>query len=212
MSLIDLSSHPDVAPAPLLATQRSVVAARWLRLMMVCAVLVGSGGVRWWQARRVGAVLERGQELAFPAGGAADDPGDWRGEDATLDPQIARRTGATDLIIRRYVDQGTGAAVEVIVLYGPAVEMYIHMPEVCYPAAGYAQVGRPRPAGRSRRGGVGRRRSGRWSIAKGEGGQADLQEVYYSWRYQRPLDPRRSARRSSSSGSPACTRSTWRGA
>ena len=78
-----------------------------------------------------------------PVQGAAASSAPGRGSDTKLDPLIARGTGADQIVTRRYVNQDTGVDIDVILLYGPAVEMYIHAPEVCYPAAGYAQVAGP---------------------------------------------------------------------
>ena len=115
----------------------------WIRVVLVCAVLVGSGGIRSWQAWKVSASLEQGKKSSFSLKELPLTLGSWQGEDAILDPQIARRTGASDAIFRRYVDQTTGTTVEVIVLYGPAVELFIHMPEVCYSGAGYSKSAGP---------------------------------------------------------------------
>ena len=151
-------------------------------MALVCTLLVGSGEVRWWQARRVGALLEEGKKSPFPLKSLSPTLGSWQGEDATLDPQIARRTGATDAIFRRYVNQSTGASVDVIVLYGPAAEMFIHMPEVCYPGAGYTQSAGPDQRIIAHGGVQAPFRS--LVFVKGQGAQTDLEEVYYSWRYQ----------------------------
>ena len=107
--------------------------------------------------------------------------GTWRGESVALDPKIARGAGATDIITRRYVDQRTGAAVDVIVLYGIPTEVYQHSPEVCYPSAGFERIEGP---GR-RTITAGRLEAPFFSLvySKGEGGQAGLHEVYYAWRY-----------------------------
>ena len=44
---------------------------------------------------------------------------------------------------RIYTDQRTGVKLNVIVLYGPATKVYIHSPEVCYPASGFRQIEGP---------------------------------------------------------------------
>jgi hypothetical protein len=150
--------------------------------LLVCAVLVASGGVRSWQAWKVDALLEKGKKYAFPLTELPLTLGSWQGEDTSLDPQIARRAGASDAIFRRYVDQATGAAVEVIVLYGPAVELFFHTPEVCYRGAGYTQLD-----GRDQRvissGGM-EAPFRSLVFVKGQATEAERVEVYYSWRYQ----------------------------
>ena len=114
--------------------------------------------------------------------------GPWKGKDTELDPLIARATGADQIVTRRYVNQDTGATIDVILLYGPAVEMYIHAPEVCYPAAGYAQVAGPDVRAIKSGAGVGAR-SGRWSTPRARGAPGELQEVYYSWWYDGRWSP-----------------------
>jgi EpsI family protein len=159
-----------------------VAGAFWLRVVLVCALLVSSGAVRLWQARRVHDTLEAGRTSAFPLKELPLTLGSWRGADAILDPRIARHTGASDAVFRRYVDQDTGATVEVIVLYGPAVELFIHAPEVCYAGAGYTQSGVPERRVVTARGVTAPFQS--LVFEKGQRGDADILEVYYSWRHQ----------------------------
>ena len=121
MSIIDVSVEPNAntTPAVPLTGQPGCARARsagwWVWLGLACLALAVSGGVRWWQARQVAAVLEEGRTSPFPLDELPMVLGDWRGEPTDLDPKIARRTGATDLVTRRYVDQRTGATVEAIV-------------------------------------------------------------------------------------------------
>jgi hypothetical protein len=189
MSIISASINESIEISKLsnkgAAPRRSV--ARRARVALACAVLALSGGVRWWQVRQVEAVLRDGRTAPFPLETLPMVLGDWRGEETTIDPKIARRTGATDLMTRRYVDQRTGATLEAIILYGPTTEVYGHAPEVCYQAAGYEKVAGPEARAI---------KSGSLEVpfrslvySKGEGGQADLHEVYYSWRFTRHWSP-----------------------
>jgi EpsI family protein len=150
--------------------------------VLVCALLVSSGAIRLWHARRVRETAESGRTSAFPLKELPLTLGNWRGADAILDPRIAQHTGASDAVFRRYVDQATGATVEVIVLYGPAVELFIHTPEVCYSAAGYTQSGVSGRRVVTTRGVAAPFQS--LVFEKGQGGDADILEVYYSWRHQ----------------------------
>lgn len=197
MSIIDTSVEPNMAMAafvpapppspsePAHEGRRGV--GRWVRVGLACLILAASGGVRCWQTRRVEAVLEGGRVAPFPLEELPMTLGDWRGETTALDPKIARRTGATDLVTRRYVDQRTGATVEAIVLYGPSTEVYGHIPEVCYLAAGYEKVAGPDT--RTVRAGTPGVPFRALLYSRGEGGQAELHEVYYSWRYQTHWSP-----------------------
>ena len=100
---------------------------------------------------------------------------------------IARATGADQIVTRRYVNQDTGATVDMILLYGPAAEVYVHAPEVCYPAAGFAQVSGPEV--RPIKSGPTRAPFKALVYSKGEGGPGELQEVYYSWWYHGGWSP-----------------------
>ena len=159
----------------------------WARVALACAVLVASGGARWWRARRIDAVLEQGKQSPFPLKDLPLTLGDWRGEPATPDPEIVRTTGATDFTFRRFVNQSTGVALEVYVLYGPAVDLFLHAPENCYPAAGFAaEAGRRRAHGR---GGPAPGPVPDPGLRARGGARTDLQEVYYSWRFQGRWSP-----------------------
>jgi hypothetical protein len=194
MSITHLSAEPNAAVSLSTSTSRSGAraetgrsGARWVRLALVCAIVAGSGAVRWWQARRVEAVLRDGRTAPFPLHELPMVVGSWRGQQIEIDPRIARRTGATDLITRRYVDQRTGATLEAIILYGPSTEVYGHVPEVCYKAAGFDKVAGPEA--RSIRVGNQKVPFRTLVYTRGEGGEADLHEVCYSWRYSDHWSP-----------------------
>ena len=168
---------PPPPPAPAAARPAWTPAA----VALACALLAGSGALRLWQARRVEARLERGRASPVPLARVPLELGPWRGRSEALDPRIARRTGQTDHVFRTYVDTRTGVALDVIVLYGPAVELKEHAPEQCYPAAGFAIVEGPSPqAVPTPRGAV---PFHALIVTKGEGGAAQRQEIYYTWRY-----------------------------
>jgi hypothetical protein len=78
------------------------------------------------------------------------------------------------------VHELTGVGVDVLVLYGPAT--IAHRPEVCYPGAGYTLVDGPRVCQFDT---GGRENASFFSLifAKGEGGAADRQQVFYALRY-----------------------------
>ena len=140
-------ADPRPAPTPAPAAGRS---SRGLLACaaLACALLLASGGVRWMQARAVEARLGRDKESPFPLESLPMAVGDWSGEKTELDPLIVARTGSNDLITRRYVNQATGVALDVIVMHGPASEVFVHSPTNCYPRAGYNASGdTARPAG-----------------------------------------------------------------
>ncbi len=193
MSATDLSTpppSPSAPPRPARAARAPWAGAAWvwLRVALACAILVGSAAIRKGQSDRIKQRLESVRR--GPAIRLAEIPnalGPWKGKDTVLDPLIARATGADQIVTRRYVNQDTGAAIDLILEYGPAVEMYVHSPEVCYPAAGYAQVAGPD----TRQIKVGKTAAPFRSLvySKGEGAPGELQEVYYSWWYEGRWNP-----------------------
>jgi Protein of unknown function (DUF3485) len=154
----------------------------WVRLAVVAAILAASGGTRLWQERRLERTLRAGRISPFRLAELPMDLDSWKGHDAAMDPRIVRGSGSTDMITRRYVNQRTGVAIDVVVLYGPTSEMFIHTPEFCYPAAGFdpltGTVERPIVVE-----GAGTVPFRSLAFTKGEGGLADTQEVYYSLWY-----------------------------
>jgi hypothetical protein len=157
------------------------------RAAIVVAILVGSGGVRWWQARRVEARMDAGRERQFKLDEIPLTLCDWAGERSEMDERIVRATGSDELITRRYVDGRTGVVLDVIVLYGPTSEIFIHSPEVCYPKAGFGshektvdrtlEIGDVKATFRS------------VAYAKGDPGSREIQDVYFSWRYNGDWTP-----------------------
>jgi hypothetical protein len=160
----------------------------WVRLALALTLLGASAGARAWQARRVDLVLRAGRVPPFPLAELPRTLGDWEGRDETFDPRIAQNAGCTDIVTRSYVHRRTGTRLEVLLLYGPATDVKVHTPENCYAAAGYTQRTGPEPRTVKSEGGqvypfhalV---------CTKGEGGRADTQEVYYTWRYEAHWTP-----------------------
>jgi hypothetical protein len=192
MSTADLTIAPEVDEPSTGGGRRSPrPLGVWARVVLGCALLAGSGALRYWQQARIEKGLKDGKVSPVPLEGLPKTLGDWEGRDEELDPQIARLTGSTDHVFRTYVDGRTGVALDVIVLYGPAVEMKLHAPEQCYPAAGYETAEGPDyRAIETERGDI---PFCSLVFTKGEGGQAERQEVYYTWRYGGRWTPHRGA-------------------
>ncbi len=173
---------PPEAPA---ARARGV----WVQVALAVAVLAASGAARGWQSSRVDQVLREGRKSPFALKDIPMQLGPWVGQDEPVDEQIVRITGSTDSIFRSYQNQNTGQRVHVLVLFGPSVAMFGHIPEVCYPASGFDMVRDPKmhtvqspSTGAS------------WPFrelvyTKGEGGQSELQHVYYTWRQSNRWNP-----------------------
>jgi EpsI family protein len=154
----------------------------WVRLAVVAAVLAASGGIRLWQEHRLGQTLRQGRISPFPLVELPMNLGYWKGQDITMDPRLVRRTGSSDVITRRYINQRTGVTIDAVILYGPTSDMFIHTPELCYPAAGFEPLSdtSERPIVVE---GVGTVPFRSLAFTKGEGGLTDMQEVYYSLWY-----------------------------
>jgi EpsI family protein len=184
MSAADVSRAPAPVSSPVVRPARGAPlnGSSWFRVGLACAILLASAGVRYGQMRRIEGELAAGRlRPKFDLEQLPINFGVWKGESAKIDPQIVRGTGAEQIITRRYVNQDTGTAVEVIVLYGPAADVYQHAPEICYPAAGFTQAGGPDDL--VIQAGPYQAPFRALVYSKGDGAQADLQEVYYSWWY-----------------------------
>lgn len=165
-----MPTEPPGSPAT--ADPRAAAA----RVAAAVALLLGSLALREAQASRVDARLRDGRTPPFALAGLPMRVGHWSGTDEAMEPRIARATGCTDHVFRTYTDARTGTRLGVIVLYGPATEVFIHAPEQCYPAQGYALAEGPEArevGGRSYRSMV---------FEPGPRGVGARQEVYYSWR------------------------------
>jgi Protein of unknown function (DUF3485) len=149
---------------------------------IACALVLASGAVRWWQVRRVDATMNAGlNERQFKLDEIPLTLGHWTGVKTEMDQRIVAATGSHELITRHYTDSDTGVGIDVIVLFGPSSDIFIHTPELCYPKAGFtshaAAVDRTLDCG-----GV---EAGCRSVAyvKGDSGSRDIQDVYFTWRY-----------------------------
>lgn len=182
MSSIETPAPPQVAQVQAPAPARPRRWRYWAGVALTCLALGASGATRLWQEQQVEVLLEEGRKSPFPLEEMPMNLGPWKGQATKLDPQVAAGTGSVDNVFRRYVNQLTGAAVDVIVLYGPTTNMFIHSPEICYPAAGY-QLGAG-PDARMIPIGEGRSAPFRALVyTKGDSGVSIRQEVYFAWRY-----------------------------
>lgn len=190
MSVTDLPTRPELSDS--LSPARRGLGVIWVRVGLVCALLVGSGALRAWQGQRI----QRSMEADLRARVALDQVpltlgsfGEWKGETREMDPEIARNTGADQVVTRRYTNSNTGVTIDVILLFGPARYMFIHAPTTCYPKAGFsARLG---PEGRLVKDSADKGHTPRFEpvpfaaviYGKGEGGFEIRQEVYWTWRY-----------------------------
>ncbi len=179
------TSAPEASPSPTPA--RPSAARLWALTALAVALLGTSGAVRAWQAHGVDQELRQGQKSPFPLAEIPTTLGDWEGVDEPLDPQIARGTGCTDYAFRTYQNRKTGVRIGLIALYGPAEEVHLHAPSLCYPTAGYGVL--EDTEGRAIRAGDASYPFKVATYAKGETGLADRQKVYWTWRYDGSWNP-----------------------
>jgi hypothetical protein len=182
MSTTDLTVAPSAVERPRVPESRTGAGVPWSRVAVACAILLAAGLVRWWQERQVNVVIESGQVSPFPLKELPTTLGSWRVPDKreeTLDPEVVQVTKCVDYLKRHYVNDQTGVAVEVLVLYGPST--IAHIPEVCYPGSGYQLVNGPNVRLFPVAGGEASFNS--LIFAKGEGGAAERQQVFYALRY-----------------------------
>jgi Protein of unknown function (DUF3485) len=180
MSTTDLTVAPSAVERPL--ASRTGTGISWSRVALACAILIAAGLLRWWQEQRIQAVIETGKVSPFPLKSLPMTLGSWRvpgDKEGTLEPEIVQATQSVDYIQRHYVNEQTGVGVDVLVLYGPST--IAHVPEVCYPGAGYKQIDAPRSRVFPVVGGQAEFTS--LIFAKGEGGAVDRQQVFYALRY-----------------------------
>jgi hypothetical protein len=121
--------------------------APWTWMVVTCVMLGISGGVRFWRDYEFRALAEEYANCPFPLKDFPRELGNWRGvdgSDAQLDPLIARLAGSSDHLIRTYVDEKSGERVTALVLYGPALNVYGHSPEQCYPSTGFTALREPK--------------------------------------------------------------------
>lgn len=175
-----------VAPTPAVPASRA--GATWLRVALAVALVAVSGALRYAQESRVRRTMIMGRESPFPLESIAKRIGPWEGKDEKLDSDIARATGSTDRVFRIYTDRRTGVRLNVIIIYGPASDVFIHIPENCYPASGYTPIETPEV--RKIAAGDGLTVPFRMlQFTKGQGGVVEKQQVYYTWRHGDRWDP-----------------------
>lgn len=181
-----MSLHPSVsgpADTPQPTTRPRAVISPWAWMAVTCLVLAISGGVRLWRELQFWSLARESAACPFPLSDLPTTMGSWQvtEEGAQLDPEVARWAGATDHFVRNYIDQKTGDQASALALYGPAPLVQPHIPEVCYPVAGYAlyrgPVDRSVPVP-----GMKEPLRYRWAVyARRVGGVVRFEEVYYSF-------------------------------
>ena len=127
------------------ARKRAVVVSPWIWMTVTCLILGISGGLRFWRDWQFSALAAESAACPFRLSELSTTMGTWQATpgEAQLDPEVARFAGATEHFVRNYIDQKSGDQATALTLYGPATDVHLHTPEICYPAAGYQIVKGP---------------------------------------------------------------------
>jgi hypothetical protein len=108
---------------------------------ITCMLLAISGGLRVVRDWGFSSKADAAKQSPFPLNDLPTSLGDWRMiKGGELDPEIAQTAGASDHIIRNYVNDKTGETVCALVLYGLAGYQLQHLAEHCYHSSGFTAV------------------------------------------------------------------------
>jgi len=119
---------------------------QWPWIISIGVLLILSGGGRYWRDQQFRSLTQESEKSPFPLAEFPKTLGGWQaveGSDGQLEPEIARIAGSSDNFMRAYTNDQTGETVSVMVLYGLALRVFGHNPEICYPAAGYRRLPAP---------------------------------------------------------------------
>ena len=154
--------------------------------ILLIGVLFGlSGGARFWREWQFSSLSRESGVAPFALIELPRELGDWRvveGSESTLEPDIAQIAGASDHLIRTYINEKTGASAVFMVIYGLATRVWSHTPDACYPATGFdaipptQDIDIPIPETTSRA------RFRVQQFAKLKAGLKDFRRVYHSFR------------------------------
>ncbi len=112
----------------------------WAWMAVTCLLLGTFGGFRLWREWQFHSLAARSTAPPFHLADLPESIGKWQGSESTenqLDPEVARFAGASEHITRGFFDEKTGERASALVLYGVAAVVYMHTPDICYPAAGF---------------------------------------------------------------------------
>lgn len=115
-----------------LAPSKRALSIDWEWLILICMLLASSGGIRYWRDWQFQSLLKESEVPPFALGEIPDVLGAWHaieGSENTLEPEIARIAGASDHLIRTYVDEKSGQTATVMILYGLAYIVWCTHPK-----------------------------------------------------------------------------------
>jgi len=177
---VQSKTSPDLPPE----LARPAARFEWRWMALICMLLIISGAIRYWRDWQFQS-LSRGSEVPlFPLNEFPKELGSWHAEgpEETLEPDIARIAGASDHLIRTYVDKTSGESAVVMIIYGLAYKVWPHIPDVCYPANGFRLVPPPEDIPIKIPGTTNTALFRRQNFVKIKAGQSDYREIYHSLR------------------------------
>ncbi len=119
---------------------------QWGWIAFICTLLIISGAIRHWRGWQFQSLSRESAMSPFSLNEFPEELGSWRaaeGSEEVLEPEIARIAGASDHLIRTYVDDKSGERAVVMIIYGLAYRVWPHVPDACYPANGFHSVDPP---------------------------------------------------------------------
>jgi hypothetical protein len=158
---------------------------QWRWFALICLLLGISGVYRYARDWYFESLNKRSEIPLFPLSDFPKTIGSWQyveGSEGNLEDDIAKISGASDHVIRTYVDQKSGEQAVVMIIYGLGYIVWNHTPDACYPAVGFKSAS-PRENIEIKIPGTGNKALfslQRFLMVKP--GQRDLREVYYSFR------------------------------
>lgn len=156
----------------------------WILLIgVLCAIF---GGVRFWREWQFSSLSKESSEAPFALKELPRELGDWRvveGSESTLEPDIAQIAGASDHLIRTYINEKTGASAVIIIIHGLATRVWSHTPDACYPGSGFDAIPPTQDIDISIPETTSRARFRVQQFAKLKAGLRDFRRVYHSFRH-----------------------------
>ena len=102
--------------------------------VLTAGLVPGLWAGRWGSSAALDAIPER--LAAVPA-----VVGQWTGRDAEVAPHELSATEANGILRRRFVNARTGAVVSLLVVAGRPGPVSVHTPDICFPGAGFTEMG-----------------------------------------------------------------------
>jgi hypothetical protein len=147
--MTSMSVRPSITmpidDAPPTAPMRAVMSP-WRWFVVTCLLVAIPAGIRFWREWRFAVLATQGEACPFSLAQLPPSIGKWRFDPSaqtTLDPEVALFAGASDHVVRNYVEAQTGDPAVALIVYGLGVNVSLHVPDICYPAAGYQAVKGP---------------------------------------------------------------------